>query len=94
MRFPSLLALSTTLLAAACTTPSPGGRMGSEHGHMDMAQMCAMHRQSMEGKSPAEQQAAIEAHVRKMHGTASPEMVAMHRNMMDSRCGGSAGTTK
>jgi hypothetical protein len=91
MRFPYLLALSTSglLLLSACTTPSAGGAKEGEHAQMDMAQMCAMHRQMMEGKSPAEQQAAIEAHIKSMHGTASAEMVQMHRKMMDSQCSGS-----
>lgn len=61
------------------------GAGGAQPGNMDMARMCEMHRQMMVGKSPAEQQAAIEAHVKSMHGTADPQRVAMHRQMMD-RC--------
>lgn len=57
--------------------------------HMDMNRMCAMHQQMTAGKSPAEQQAAIEAYVTSMHGSANPEMVAMHREMMDAHCTGS-----
>jgi hypothetical protein len=94
MRFPFFLALSTgsLLLFSGCATPSASGPMEEEHAHMDMAQMCAMHRQLTDGKSSAEQQAAIEEHIKAMHGTASPEMVAMHKKMMESRCGAAAAT--
>ena len=67
------------------------GGMGMAGG--DPAQMCAMHRQMMAGKSPAEQQAAMETQMRSMHGgSATPEQVRMHREMMDKNCPGTAGT--
>lgn len=57
---------------------------GRSHGHM--SQMCEMHKQMTEGKSPAEQRAAIEQHVESMHGSASPERVAHHTKMMETHC--------
>lgn len=63
------------------------GGMGMSGG--DAAQMCAMHRQMMAGKSPAEQNAAMEAQMRSMHGgNVSPEQVRMHREMMEKNCAG------
>lgn len=81
--------LGSALVVAACATPrehamSGGHHHGSAEHHR---RMCAMHQQAMVGKSPAEQQAAIEAHVRSMHGSADPQHVAMHRQMMDRHCG-------
>jgi hypothetical protein len=93
------LAAAAALLLAGCAShghgPGMGGGMGMGHQHdgmarhdgsHDMAQMCGMHRETTAGKSPAEQQAAIESHIRSMHGTVTPEMVEQHRRMMDTRC--------
>jgi hypothetical protein len=67
------------------------GGMGMSGG--DPAQMCAMHRQMMAGKSPAEQHAVMEARMRSMHGgTVTPEQVRMHREMMDKNCAVTPGT--
>lgn len=61
-----------------------GSSMGRGH---DMTQMCAMHRQMMDGKTPAEQQAAIEAYIKSRHGgAASTDHAQRHRDMMDKRC--------
>lgn len=65
------------------------GMAGGQPGRMDMARMCEMHNQMTAGKSPAEQQAAIEAHVRSMHGTADPQRMAMYRQMT-AQCSQSA----
>lgn len=54
---------------------------------MPMGHMCAMDKQMTEGKSPAEQRAAIEAHIKSMHGSVSPDMVAHHEKMMKMHCG-------
>jgi hypothetical protein len=109
MAHPSLLALAAAagLLLAGCAShghgPGMGGGMGMghEHGGMakhdashDMAQMCGMHREMTAGKSAAEQQAAIESHIRSMHGTVTPEMVEQHRRMMETRCPGGAAPAK
>jgi hypothetical protein len=68
----------------------PGG-MGMSGGNQ--AQMCAMYRQMMAGKSAAEQQAAMESQMRSMHGgTVTPEQVRMHREMMEKNCAGASGT--
>ena len=85
MRVQTLLGLAVTALLAACATPKED-RMGHGQSRMNMDAMCEMHRQATVGKSPAEQQAAIEAHIKSMHGTADPDMVAMHQRMMDSHC--------
>lgn len=95
--FFALPVVGGALLVAACTTPrqyatASGYQHGSANHH---SRMCEMHRQAMAGKSPAEQQAAIEAHVKSMHGSADPRHVAMHRQMMDKHCGtGTAPTAK
>jgi hypothetical protein len=85
----AVVAAALSLLGCA-THREHGTAMGGGHGRMDMAQMCAMHRQMTAGKSPAEQQAAIEDHIRSRHGSVDPEMVAKHRKMMEMRCAESA----
>jgi hypothetical protein len=54
----------------------------------DMAEMCDMHQKMMAGKSPQEQQAMMEQHMKAMHGDVTPEMAARHRQMMDRNCSG------
>lgn len=78
-----------SLATAACTTPhghagADSHRHGSPEHH---GRMCAEYRQTMAGKSAAEQQAAAEAHVRAMHGAADAEHAARHLQMMRQRCG-------
>jgi hypothetical protein len=102
-----LVPVAALALLSACTSPQGHGSMmgGSGSGTGmggsggmgmaggDSAQMCAMHRQMMAGKSPAEQNAAMEAQMRSMHGgNVTPEQVRMHREMMEKNCGGTAGT--
>jgi hypothetical protein len=41
----------------------------------------------MEGKSPAEQRAAAEAHITAMHGNADAAHVDRHLRMMGQMCG-------
>jgi hypothetical protein len=82
MRVQTLLGLAATTLLAACATPKEGG-MGHGQSHMDANAMCEIHRQATAGNSPAEQQAAIEAHIKSMHGAEDPDMVTMHRRMME-----------
>ena len=53
---------------------------------MDMAKMCADHRQMMASRTPEEQQKMMESHVQSMHGSVDPKMVTMHRQMMDKHC--------
>jgi hypothetical protein len=89
MKVQTLVGLAATALLAACATPKDD-RMGHGPSHMNMEAMCEMHRQETAGKSPAEQQAAVEAHIKSMHGTADPSMVAMHQKMMDAHCASSA----
>ena len=47
-----------------------------------MSRMCEMHA----GKSPEEQRAAAEEHVRSRHGKADPDHVAHHQKMMEKHC--------
>ena len=54
----------------------------------DMAQMCDMHQKMMAGKSPQEQQAMMEQHMKAMHGDVNPKTVARHREMMEKNCPG------
>lgn len=79
----------------------PGGGMGMGMGGAggmgmsggNQAQMCAMYRQMMAGKSPAEQQAAMEGQMRSMHGgNVTPEQVRMRREMMEKNCAGASST--
>jgi hypothetical protein len=70
-----------------------GGAGGMGMGGGNQAQMCTMYRQMMAGKSPAEQQAAMEAQMRSMHGgNVTPDQVRMQREMMERNCPGSSGT--
>lgn len=76
----SVSTFAAMLFLAGCAQrgPAMGQHMGPgmRGSHPGMANMCQMHQQMTAGKSPAEQQAAIEAHVKSMHGSATPEMVA------------------
>ena len=73
------------LILAGCAGALAACAHSPHHG--DMTQMCAEHRQSMAGKSPAEQRAAAEAQIRAMHGTADAAHVERHLRMMEQRCG-------
>ena len=53
---------------------------------MDIAKMCDDHRQMIAGRTPEEQQKMMESHVQSMHGSADPQMVTRHRQMMDKHC--------
>jgi hypothetical protein len=92
LRTPILLvSLATTTALAGCMTPSSeksthGDMIKGGHSHMDMAKMCADHRQMMASRTPEEKQKMMESHVQSMHGSADPKMVAMHRQMMDKHC--------
>ncbi len=70
-----------------------GGAGGMGMGGGNQAQMCTMYRQMMAGKTPAEQQAAMEAQMRSMHGnTVTSEQARMQREMMEKNCAGASGT--
>lgn len=69
-----------------------GGAGGMGMSGANQAQMCAMYRQMTAGKTPAEQQAAMEAQIRSMHGgNVTPDHVRMHREMMEKNCAGMSG---
>ena len=70
---------------SACSTMD--GPTTAEHAGMYADQRCAMHRKAMEGKSPAEQRAAAEAHITAMHGSADAAHVDRHLRMMEQMCG-------
>ena len=101
-----LVSLAAATGLGACTMPrEPMSRSGPRmHGSeamsseqkmpMDMARMCATHRAMPAGKSPEEQQAMMESHMKTMHGTVDPQMVAMHRQMMEQNCAANAPATK
>ena len=66
--------------------PGGMGSMGSMGGG-DPDGTCARYRQMMAGRSPAEQQAAMEARMRSMHGgDVTPEQARMQRETMDGPC--------
>ncbi len=72
---------------------SPGSSMSDssmmgrgQESSKDMARMCAHHQEMMAGKTPEEQQAMMKS----MHGSADPQQMARHRQMMEQKCGTSA----
>ena len=84
-------ALTATTVLAACATQQQEPKMKMDGSHMsmgDMTQMCDMHQKMMAGKSPQEQQAMMEQHMKAMHGDVDPQMVARHREMMEKNCAG------
>jgi hypothetical protein len=91
-------ALAATSVLAACASQQQEPRMmmgrGGQMPMGDMAQMCDMHQKMMAGKSPQEQQAMMEQHMKAMHGNVNPEMVAKHREMMEKNCAGMRQDTK
>lgn len=85
------LTLAGVLLVSGCTMPQGDGmRAGQGDKRMDMSRMCEMHKQMTAGKSPAEQRAAVESHIKSMHGSVSPDMVDHHMKMMAMHCGDAA----
>jgi len=70
---------------SACSTMY--GPATGEHAGMNADERCAMHRKAMEGKSPAEQRAAAEAHITTMHGGADAAHIDQHLQMMEQMCG-------
>jgi hypothetical protein len=87
-----MTAIAGTTALAACTTPSAeqsphGGMMRDGHSaSMDMARMCSRHQQMMSGKTPEQQRELMEAHMKAMHEDVDPQMVEMHRQMMEKNC--------
>ena len=57
-----------------------------QHAGMNADEQCAMHRKAMEGKPPAEQRAAAEAHIVAMHGSADAAHIDRHLRMMEQTC--------
>jgi hypothetical protein len=75
--------LAAGLVSACSPMHGPAGYQGPMAGDS----RCAAHHREMAGKSPAEQRAAAEAHIRAMHGTAYAAHVERHLKMMEQRCG-------
>ena len=86
----SVQTLAAVTIAAwglsACSTMG-GAPAPDQHATMNTEQKCAMRRKSMEGKSPAEQRATAEAHIKAMHGSADAAHVDRHLQMMEQMCG-------
>ena len=82
------IALAASALAACSTQREPKMAGGHHMPMMDMAQMCDRHQKQMAGKSPEEQQAMMEQHIKAMHGSVDPQMVARHRQEMEQHCAG------
>lgn len=84
-----IASLGATLLLSGCAMHRNDGEMagGMCGQHGGMKRMCEMHKQMTAGKTPAEQQAAMEAHIKSMHGSVTPEMVSHHAKMMEMHCG-------
>lgn len=64
--------------------PMHGSMQGGQHGQMDhhagmdMKSMCAMHKQMMEGKTAAQQQALMDDHMKSMPPEMRQRMQEMH----------------
>lgn len=71
---------------SACST-MVGAPATDQHATMNTEQKCAMYRETMQGRSPAEQRATAEAHIRMMHGSADTAHVDRHLQMMEQACG-------
>jgi hypothetical protein len=82
----SLLAIPLAAGLVSACSPMHGPMMGGQ-GAMPSERMCTMHRQMMAGKTPAEQRAAAEEHIRAMHGSVDDAHVERHMKMMEQRCG-------
>lgn len=76
--------LAASGLAACSTMDAP---TTGQHAGMNVGTQCTMYRETMEGKSPAEQRAAAEAHIVKMHGSADAAHIDRHLRMMEAKCG-------
>lgn len=79
-----LFLLAPVLAAAALAGCASGGpRHADSHSHamMDVKEMCAMHKQMMAGKTPAERQAMMNEHMK----SASPEM-RKHAQIVQEQC--------
>jgi hypothetical protein len=83
----SFIALIAAAVVAGCATHRETMHGGSMPDATHLAAMCQLYRATLAGKSPDEQRAAAEAHVRSMHGSATPEHVAHHMRMMETHCG-------
>lgn len=84
-----VVSAGAVLVVSGCATSQreqTGKQDGESRGHARMAQMCEMHSQMTAGKSPAEQRATVEAHIKSMHGSVTPEMVSHHTKMMEMHC--------
>lgn len=82
----SLLAIPFGAALVCACTPMHGQMSGGE-GAMPSERMCTMHRQMMAGKTPTEQRAAAEEHIRAMHGSVDNAHVERHMKMMEQKCG-------
>lgn len=80
--------LGGALLALmGCTTPNRGPMMGAAGmPRADDRRMCEVEHGMMAGKTPEERRAALEQHIRSMHGRVSPDMVEHHQRMIESYC--------
>ena len=78
-------ALAASALSACSTMDRPPAT--DQHAAMNTGQQCAMYRETMEGKSPAEQRATAEAHITRMHGSADAAHIDRHLRMMEQKCG-------
>lgn len=78
---PVLTALLLPALVAGCAMRGGHhGRMGMDHhaSNMDVNSMCTMHKQMMEGKTDAQQQALMEEHMKSMTPEMRQRMQEMH----------------
>ena len=81
-----LVAFGTLFLAGliggcatgASSSGSMGNMAGMSAGQMDMQAMCEKHKAMMAGKSPAEQQAMMNEHMKSMSPEMQTRMQAMH----------------
>lgn len=87
MNLPTLAALTIAVWGLSACSTMDGTPATGQHAAMNTEQRCAMYRTTMEGKSPAEQRATAEAHIKMMHGSADASHIDRHMRMMEETCG-------
>ena len=83
---PAALGLAALTVAACATRAAPDAADTRQRPPMDTARMCEAHELMMTGSSPEEQQTMLEQHLKAMHGSVDPQMIARHRQAMSENC--------
>ena len=87
MKFQTLATVTVAAWALSACSTMDGPPATDQPAGMNSSQKCSMYRETMDGKSPAEQRAAAEAHIITMHGSADAAHIDRHLRMMEQMCG-------